>query len=36
MKGLPWILAGIGIGAIVAYAVLTSEPQPAYETVDDN
>jgi uncharacterized protein YjbJ (UPF0337 family) len=36
MKGFPWILAGIGIGAIVAYAVLTSEPQPAYETIDDN
>jgi uncharacterized protein YjbJ (UPF0337 family) len=36
MKGLPWILAGIGIGIAVTYIVLNSEPEPAYYAVDDN
>ena len=36
MKGFPWILAGIGIGIAVTYAVLTSEPEPAYDTGYDS
>jgi uncharacterized protein YjbJ (UPF0337 family) len=36
MKAFPWILAGVGIGAIVTYAVLTSEPESAYDAIDDN
>jgi len=39
MKSLPWILAGTGIGFVIAYLVLTDPPAPRYATgsehVDD-
>jgi uncharacterized protein YjbJ (UPF0337 family) len=35
MKGFPWILAGIGIGIAITYIVYTSEPEPAYSSIDD-
>ena len=31
MKGLPWIIVGIGVGAAITY-MLFNEPEPAYDT----
>ena len=31
MKGLPWIIVGIGVGAAVTY-MLFNEPEPEYDT----
>ncbi len=33
MKALPWIIAGVTIGAAITY-VLTNEPEPSYATGD--
>jgi uncharacterized protein YjbJ (UPF0337 family) len=34
MKGLPWIIVGIGVGAAITY-MLFNEPQPEYDTAYD-
>jgi uncharacterized protein YjbJ (UPF0337 family) len=34
MKGLPWIIVGIGVGAAITY-MLFNEPEPAYDTGHD-
>jgi len=35
MKGLPWILAGIGIGVAVTFVLFFDQPEPAYDTSYD-
>ena len=36
MKNLPWIAAGIGVGAALTYLLLTNQPSPQYSTGSDN